>query len=180
MNAKMRQLVIVRDGFQCVHCHGACPLRGKDEPCQLPATTLAPVVYFKLEAGRHPLARLQVDHVHGKAREAWNEVATLCPCCHRHKVIGNAIFDAEVAYLATIGDAPQEYRDAQAKEAAAKPQRKAQKAKARKAVYKKAVAKHGKPKIPSRPMTPTPPTPKKGGSRWAWAPIHPTYQNPTR
>lgn len=168
MNARQRQIAIERDQRECVNCHGTCPYQ-KGGKCLLPLKTLSAERYWKLDAQLPPIGRLQVDHVYGKSRESWNEVATLCPCCHSKKVQGGgAVYEAEVAYLATLGAPPKEYVEEQLKEAMAKPKRKAKKKAARKALYQKTVAKHGTPAIPSRA-----PKRKKGTSKWDWAPIQP-------
>jgi hypothetical protein len=132
MNALQRRLIIERDGRECVYCHGTCPFQ-KGEKCNLPAKSLTAGAYWKLDSLRSPLGRLQVDHVDGKKHEDWNRVASLCPCCHSKKVQGGgAVYDAEVAYLLTVGDEPEEYRLAREQESADKPVRKAtRKAKAK-------------------------------------------------
>ena len=131
MNAAQRRLVIERDGRECILCKGSCTFQ-KGEKCNLPAKTLNDAAYWKLDSLRSPLGRLQVDHVDGKSHEEWDRVATLCPCCHSKKVQGGgAVYEAEVAYLLTVGDEPEEYRVAREQEVLEKPVRKAKRKKAR-------------------------------------------------
>lgn len=151
MNAAMRRLIIEREGRECLFCKGTCHLQ--KEKCNVPAKTLPAATYWKLDSLRSPLGRLQVDHVYGKKREGWNEVATLCPCCHSKKQQGGgAIFEDEVNYLAFVSDEPEEYRVAREQEASEKLVRKAKRKAKSKAARKaqKAKLEKAKAKKPSR------------------------------
>lgn len=137
MNPDQRRLLIERDGRECQNCHGACPYRTDGLACKLVAKTLPAVTYWKLDRLRahQPWLRLQVDHLDGKRHEEWDRCWTLCDCCHKAKVQGGgAVYDRGVAYLATVGPEPEEYRIAREQEAADKPKRKAARKQARKAV----------------------------------------------
>lgn len=151
MNRAQRELIIERDLFSCANCRivgEVCPERGTGEPCKLLSPTLNRVTYFKLEATRHPLSRLQVDHLIGRSQagvevtEAYEHCWTLCPCCHRSK--SAAMKARGLAYAAQFAGAePQDYLAALAEEAAGFDAKRTKKAKARRASYKKTKAKAG-------------------------------------
>lgn len=179
----LREELLKRDGFRCVPCVvlGPCDPKGIGW-CggnQLLASDLAPAVYFKLDALRAAFLRLEYGHLHGKRHDEWRNGCAQCPC---HNIgMTKEVRAACLAYTEQFPETGTErFEAALARRPAERAAKKEKAAKALHASYQKAVAKHGKPKIPTRPMTPKPAAPKKGGSKWAWAPIHPTYLKPVR
>mgnify|MGYP001562298758 CR=1 FL=1 len=103
MIERQRQLIIERDSFLCVRCHGTCG------NCNL-LPSIEP--YFQEEKFRHPLGRLQVNHKDGRspkgplACERWDQLETLCPCCHRK---GRRASGEGSENLHSVGQEPPEY-----------------------------------------------------------------------
>jgi hypothetical protein len=113
MIERQRQLIITRDGFQCVLCGLHPPGWGTAIVDAMFADAGDNNYYFEIEKQTHPLSRLQVDHVHGRSRkgpvacEQWTQLATLCEPCHRTKSKRAKL--AEIEYLHNVGQEPPEY-----------------------------------------------------------------------
>jgi len=97
-----RQEIFVRDGFTCIFAQfGMCRSAGLDIHFLSPRLPAA--MYFRLEQNRSPIARLTLEHVHGRDQgdptvtERWNVLATACQMCNQGKT--QKMQEAEEQYL---------------------------------------------------------------------------------
>jgi hypothetical protein len=138
MNARQRELIIERDGYKCCECQKQYP---KDN-------------YFEWEKRQHPMSRLTVDHIWGRATtwnglpdERWHMVWTLCMTCHLEKDQG--IHKGRARRIATLyvtqfeGKETPEYLAAMAAEADEAPVRAENRKKTRRAKYQRDKKKAG-------------------------------------